>query len=66
METRDNEDNLIAEGPIGVIRMTEMSVFNTMDIAQTNGINGALADYTISITTATPANDGDIFNLLLP
>lgn len=37
-----------------------------MSIVASNGVNGALADYTITFTANTPVNSGDILNLILP
>ena len=68
LETYDGEDppNLIAKGPIDIIRMTEMSKFDVFEILIDNPINGAQSTYTISFEAKTPIRDGDIFNLLLP
>jgi hypothetical protein len=40
--------NLIATGPIDIIRMTEFSTFNVLQIDIENPINGAESDYTIT------------------
>ena len=68
METYDGSSppNLIAEGPIDIIRMNEMSKFTQMTIDMDNPINGAQSKYTITFNAKTPMRNGDIFNLLIP
>ena len=55
LETYDGEDppNLIAKGPIDIIRMTEMSKFDVFEILIDNPINGAQSTYTISFEAKT-------------
>ena len=68
MKTFDasNPPNMIAEGPIDITRMTEMSKFTEMSIDIENPTNGALSKYTITFKAKTRLVDGDIFNLILP
>jgi hypothetical protein len=57
---------VVAEGPLDIIRMTEMSKFNEMSIVAADATNGAITTYTITFKAKTPLENGDIFNLLLP
>jgi len=62
----DASGNVVGDGSIDNIQMTEAGKFTVMTITPSNQTNGAINDYLVKYTTSIPDADGDLFYLSFP